>query len=182
MSMSRAVVTVQAVLAARAVGAAITVAAVAVGSVVAICSACVAPGADCGPTYATVERVIDGDTILVADGRKIRYLLVDAPETTRGHSDCYGVNATQFNADLVLGKTVELTYDTTCRDDFDRTLAYVAVGGRDVGRLLVERGYACLLYLPPSGASRVDELQALEIAAKTARRGLWGACDPVPCR
>jgi micrococcal nuclease len=134
----------------------------------------------CGPREAVVDRVIDGDTI-VAGGVTIRYLLVDAPEATGGRADCYGGNAAQFNADLVLGKTVELDYDVSCRDRFGRTLAYVTVGGRDVNRLLIERGYACVLHIPPDGDDRAGELEAVQAAARSARRGLWGACAPIPC-
>jgi micrococcal nuclease len=145
-------------------------------------AACVAPGSPCGPSEATVERVIDGDTIVVTGDIKIRYLLVNAPETTDGHAQCYGANAAQLNADLVLGKAVELDYDVRCQDMFGRTLAYVTVDGHDVNRLLIERGYACVLHIPPDGDARAGELLDVEAAARTARRGLWGACDPIPCR
>jgi micrococcal nuclease len=138
-------------------------------------------GPSCGPHEAVVDRVIDGDTI-VAGGRTIRYLLVNAPETTGGHDDCYGDNAARFNADLVLGKTVRLDYDVACDDMFGRTLAYVAVNGQDVNRLLIERGYACVLHIPPDGDARADDFRAAEAAARSERLGLWGACDPVPCR
>ncbi|HEX3763252.1 MAG TPA: thermonuclease family protein [Kofleriaceae bacterium] len=134
----------------------------------------------CGLREAVVDRVIDGDTI-VAGGIKVRYLLVNAPEITDGHTDCYGANAAQFNTDLVLGKTVQLDYDVACEDAFGRTLAYVTVGGQDVNRLLIERGYACVLHIPPDGDARAGELTAVQAAARSARRGLWGACDPIPC-
>lgn len=138
-------------------------------------------GPSCGPSEATVERVIDGDTIVVSGDVTIRYLLVDAPEITGGRSDCYGANAAQFNTDLVLGKAVQLGYDAACQDRFGRTLAYVTVDGQDVNRLLVERGYACVLHVPPDGDARASEFEALEMTARAARRGLWGACDPIPC-
>ena len=143
---------------------------------------CSERSAACGAHEAIVERVVDGDTIVVSGGVRVRYLLVDAPENTNGHDECYGPSATRFNADLVLGKTVELEYDVECRDVFDRTLAYVTVDGQDVNQLLVERGYACVLHIPPDGDARVAEFEALESAARAARRGLWGACDPIPCR
>lgn len=155
-------------------------------------------GAACGPRQATVERVIDGDTIVVTGGATgdltIRYLGIDAPETTGDRAECYGANAAQLNADLVLGKTVQLTYDGSCEDTYDRSLADVTVAGHDVNRLLIERGYACVLHIPSSGDAdgapdgdttgdaRAGELAALEAVARTARRGLWGACDPIPCR
>jgi micrococcal nuclease len=135
---------------------------------------------DCGPRQATVERVIDGDTIIVTGGLVIRYLLVDAPETG-GRAECYGANAARLNAELVLGKTVELTHDAACHDAYGRTLAYVTVADHDVNRLLIERGHACILHIPPSGDARAGELAALEAVARTLRRGLWGACDPIPC-
>ena len=136
----------------------------------------------CGPREAVVDRVIDGDTI-VAGGVKIRYLLVNAPETTadRAGCCCYGANAARFNTDLVLGKTIQLAYDAACQDRFGRTLAYATVDGQDVSRLLIERGYACVLHIPPDGDARADELLAIQAAARSARRGLWGACDPIPC-
>lgn len=137
-------------------------------------------GSPCGETEATVTRVIDGDTIELESGVRVRYLLVDAPETTGGHNDCYGQNAAQFNSDLVLGKTVHLSYDEQCTDNYGRSLAYVTVDGQEVNSLLVQRGYACVLYIPPDGTSRVDEFRALQLDAKNARRGLWGACDPLP--
>lgn len=128
-----------------------------------------------------VERVIDGDTI-VAGGVTLRYLLVDAPEVTDGHTACYGASAAQFNADLVLGQAIDLSYDTVCADAYGRTLAYVRVAGQDVNRLMVERGYACVLFISPDGEDRVDELTAVQAAARAAHRGLWGACNPSPCR
>jgi micrococcal nuclease len=143
---------------------------------------CAEPGAACGPREAIVERVIDGDTIIVAGDVRVRYILVDAPEATGGRADCYGASAAQFNSDLVLGKTVRLAYDVACEDAYGRTLAYVTVGGQDVNRLLVERGYACVLHIPPDGDARAAELRAAEGSARAARLGLWGACDPLPCR
>jgi len=135
----------------------------------------------CGSTEAVVERVIDGDTIELAGGERIRYLMVNAPETTGGKNECYGTNAVTFNTDLVRGKMVQIRHDLDCQDQFGRTLAYVTVNGQEVNTLLIERGYACVLHIPPNGDDRADELEALEDTARLAKRGLWGACDPIPC-
>jgi micrococcal nuclease len=129
-----------------------------------------------------VERVVDGDTIVLTTGETVRYLMVNTPEITGGKNECYGQNAARFNSDLVLGKTVRLTLDVEPTDIYDRTLAYVSVGDQEVNRLLVERGFACVLHIPPNGADRRAEFQELEASAKAAMRGLWGACDPIPCR
>lgn len=142
---------------------------------------CGTPGSDCGPSSGTVERVIDGDTIVLTTGVKIRYLLINAPETTNGHNDCYGANAAQFNSDLVLGKPVDLAYDVQCEDVYGRTLAYVSVAGQEVNTLLIQRGFACLLHISPDGDARAAEFKGYADDAKAAKRGLWGACDPIPC-
>jgi micrococcal nuclease len=145
-----------------------------------LAAACGGSGSECGPTSGHVARVIDGDTIELATGEKIRYLMVDTPESTT-ELECYGENAKQFNTDLVADKDIELRYDVECEDRFGRTLAYVTVGGVEVNTLLVERGFGCVLHIPPNGDDRADEFDALEDAAKAAMKGLWGACSPSPC-
>jgi micrococcal nuclease len=136
------------------------------------------PAERCGPSSGVVAAVIDGDTIELETGERVRYLLVDTPETTGGKDDCFGSNAVQFNTDLVLGKTVHLAYDQACTDAYDRLLAYVTVDGQEVNRLIVERGYGCVLQIPPNGTDRAGEFEALERAAMDAGRGLWGNCEP----
>lgn len=145
-------------------------------------AACGEPGgSDCGPTSATVARVIDGDTVELEGGERVRYLLVDTPESTNGADDCYGAEAAQFNRELVEGKQVELEYDEECTDRYDRLLAYVTIDDRDVNALLIERGYACVLHIPPNGADRVDEYEDLEALAQATDKGMWGACADVTC-
>jgi micrococcal nuclease len=136
----------------------------------------------CGPAAMTVKRVIDGDTVELADGERVRYLMVDAPEITDGHMDCYGAEARDLNRALVEGREVSLRYDVRCTDTYGRLLAYVSVDGREVNSLLVERGFACVLHIPPDGNDRLDEFTTLERAAQSANRGLWGNCDSPSCR
>lgn len=137
----------------------------------------------CGPSSAVVARVIDGDTVELDTGNIIRYLSIDTPEIGRegGTDDCFGAEARMFNSDLVLYREISLLYDVECNDRFERTLAYVSVGTTEINALLVERGYACELYIPPNGADRHDELASLEAQAKAAGRGMWGACEVITC-
>lgn len=143
--------------------------------------ACADAGDDCGPRTATVARVIDGDTVELDSGERVRYLMVDTPETTNGKHDCFGAEAAAFNMQTVLGKTITLHYDEVCEDVYGRLLAYVEVGGRELNALLVERGYACVLHIPPNGDDRAQEFAELERAAKDGKVGLWGACAEVTC-
>lgn len=133
-------------------------------------------GGRCGPAEGVVDRVVDGDTIELEGGVKIRYLGVDTPETQGvATPDCYGPEAKAFNEVLVGGKAVRLEYDVECQDRFMRTLAYVYLDDRMVNRVLLERGYARKLIIAPN-ERYAEELTELERLAKVGRVGLWGAC------
>ncbi len=138
-------------------------------------------GAACGPTSGVVARIVDGDTIELESGEKIRYLMIDTPESTNGAMDCWGEESKQFNTNLVLGKEVSIRYDVECTDRYGRLLAYIDVGDREVNSYMVEQGQACVLHISPNGDDRVDEFNDLELVAKTLGKGLWGSCDPVTC-
>jgi micrococcal nuclease len=142
--------------------------------------ACEPDPSACGPAEGIVARVIDGDTVELATGERVRYLLVDTPEVT-GTPECFGPEASDFNRTLVEGKTVYLTYDVECTDRYERLLAYVEVDGRSVNELLLSRGYACVLHIPPNGASHVDAYRNLEERAQVGQVGLWGGCAEAPC-
>ncbi|MEM9457143.1 MAG: thermonuclease family protein [Myxococcota bacterium] len=135
---------------------------------------------DCGPAEGVVDLVIDGDTIQLATGERVRYLLVDTPELSPS-PECFGLEAADFNREAVEGRTVTLSYDSECTDRFDRLLAYVDVDGRSINELLLTRGFACVLQIPPNGDERVDEYRRLEQQAQDGRVGIWGACAEDPC-
>lgn len=137
-------------------------------------------GDRCGPSSATVVRVIDGDTVELDSGERVRYLLIDSPEST-SEIECFGEEATELNRELVEGKVVQLRYESECRDRFERLLAFVSVGDREINTLLVERGYACTLFIPPNGLDRKEEFEDLELRARAQDRGLWGSCENKPC-
>jgi micrococcal nuclease len=144
--------------------------------------ACTEPGtgSECGPSTATVARVVDGDTIELESGERVRYLMIDTPESTT-QTECFGPEAKLLNESLVAGKEITLRYDEECTDDYDRLLAYIEISGQEINRVIVERGYACVLHISPNGDDVVDEYDALETEARMLDKGLWGACDPLPC-
>ena len=74
---------------------------------------------------ALVIRVIDGDTIELQDGSRVRYLGIDTPET----DEYYYTEATAKNRELVEGKIVELQSGKRDQDKYDRLLRYVYVNG-----------------------------------------------------
>src|SRR4030067_982445 len=72
-----------------------------------------------------VVKVVDGDTVELENGQKVRYIGIDTPETTLGKNDCYGTEATEKNKELVEGKRVRLEKDISETDKFGRLLRYV---------------------------------------------------------
>jgi len=129
----------------------------------------------------TVERVVDGDTILVSGGGTVRLIGVDTPETKdpRRPVGCFGREASRFTASLLpRGTRVRLVGDVEQRDRYDRTLAYVyRVGdGLFVNAELLRQGYAQVLTIPPNVA-HAEEFVSLAGQARAAGAGLWRACD-----
>jgi micrococcal nuclease len=128
----------------------------------------------------TIQRVVDGDTIVVAGGHHVRLIGVDTPETKdpRRPVQCFGRQASAFLSTMLpKGVGVRLVGDVEERDFYDRTLAYVyrLPDGLFVNTELVRQGYARVLTIPPNVA-HADELIVLAGEAREAGRGLWSAC------
>lgn len=124
-----------------------------------------------------VIRVIDGDTIEIEGGERVRYIGMDTPETVdpRNPVQCFGKEASDRNKELVEGKTVRLVKDVSETDKYGRLLRYVYVGDEFINLELVKQGFAYSDTVPPD-----VKYQSLFIAAqKNARQagvGLWSAC------
>lgn len=126
---------------------------------------------------ASVARVGDGDTIDLADGRRIRLVQIDAPEL--GEGECYGSEAAQALRNLLpAGATVRLEADPRLdeADRFGRLLRYVHLGETNVNLELVRRGTAAPWFFRGMRGRYADELLDAASAAEAEGRGLWGAC------
>jgi micrococcal nuclease len=128
---------------------------------------------------ATVARVVDGDTIVLRGGERVRYIGMDTPESVKPGTpvQCFAKAASHENARLVAGRRVRLRYDAERQDRYGRTLAYVyrASDGLFVNAELVRRGYARQLTIPPNVAHEAL-FRRLVDQAREHRRGLWQAC------
>jgi micrococcal nuclease len=135
-----------------------------------------------GELVGAVVRVVDGDTVwvrLAAGVEKVRYIGIDAPETshpTRGEEPG-GRAATLVNSRLVGDRTVRLEPDVQRRDRYGRLLAYVWVPAPDGGELmvnaeLVRLGYAAVMTVPPN-VRHAELFRKLATEAREHRRGLW---------
>jgi len=71
-----------------------------------------------------VKRVLDGDTIEIEGGERVRYLGINAPESGQPFS----TEATRENERLVAGRAVNLEFDIQTQDRYGRLLAHIWVG------------------------------------------------------
>lgn len=124
-----------------------------------------------------VSRVIDGDTIELSSGEKVRYIGIDTPETKdpRKPVQCFGKEAYLKNKELVEGKAVKMEKDISERDKYGRLLRYVFVGDLFINDYLVRQGFARVYSYPPDIKYQSQFLEA-ERQARENNRGLWPSC------
>lgn len=135
-----------------------------------------------------VSRVVDGDTLQLEDGERVRLIGIDTPEMHEsakldrdagrsGQSKKMimemGRRAYEFSRKLVEGRRVRLEFDAQKRDIYKRLLAYVYLqDGRFVNAEIVKAGYASLLTIPPN-VKYADLFLKLYREARENKRGLW---------
>jgi len=150
--------------------------------VVLICCATVFTGCSANspspkkPYLASVKRVIDGDTIILWNGERVRYIGINTPELHHPKKpvEYLAKEANQFNERLVGGKKVRLEFDVERRDRYGRLLAYIYLeDGTFVNAEMLKAGYAQLMTFPPN-IKHVDLFIKLQREARENNRGLWG--------
>ena len=125
---------------------------------------------------AVVEHVVDGDTIALADGTRVRLVQIDTPE--KGN-ECYGKEASDVTRRLLPpGTQVRIEQDPALdqADRFGRKLAYVWRGDEDINLRLVEEGAAGVWFFDGSRGRHANELLRAAEEARDEGKGLWGAC------
>ncbi len=125
---------------------------------------------------AVVAHVIDGDTIELVDGRRVRLVQIDTPE--KG-DECYGDEATRSRAGSCRpGREVRIEQDPALDqvDRFGRKLAYVWKGDEDVNVTLVREGAAGVWFFGGRRGRHANELLQAAERARAQKKGLWGAC------
>lgn len=128
-----------------------------------------------GEEWAMVARVIDGDTIELENGEKLRYIGINTPESVdpRRKVECFGKESAAFNKSMVEGIHVRLEKDISDRDKYGRLLRFVYLeDGTLVNEVLVREGYAYASPYVPD-LSRKELFRGAESDAKENHRGLW---------
>jgi micrococcal nuclease len=135
-----------------------------------------------------VERAVDGDTLKLENGERVRLIGIDTPEmhesakldrdSRRSGQDkkiiqAMGRRSFRFTKDLVEGKRVRLEFDVEKHDKYERLLAYVYLkDGTFVNAEIIKQGYASLMTYPPN-VKHVDMFKQLYQEARGNNRGLW---------
>jgi micrococcal nuclease len=136
-------------------------------------------------TGTVVKRVVDGDTIELTSGQKVRFIGVNTPEThhpTKG-LECYGKEAEAYTRQLLEGKQVRLEKDVSETDRYGRLLRYIYLVPESstsaelfVNKHLVEEGYALVDTFPPD-VKYIDVFLEAQRLARENNKGLWSACE-----
>ena len=122
-----------------------------------------------------VQRVVDGDTLILDGGSRVRLLGVDTPETKDPHRpvQLLGPEAAEFTRKHVEGRRVKLQFDRERKDRYDRLLAYLFIDDWFLNEELIRHGFSRAQLQYPYSAAMKRRFRAAEEQARRARAGLW---------
>jgi len=130
-------------------------------------------GRDVSPTARfIVTKIIDGDTVELSGGDKLRLLSIDTPE--RG--ELFYAQAKALLSDIAQGKTAHIEYSNRRRDKYGRLLGYLYIDSIFVNKLIIEKGLGCVYLFKDTdmGRKETEELLQAQRDALKQKVGLWG--------
>ena len=134
-------------------------------------------GAPTAYAASNVSKVVDGDTITMSNGEKVRLIQIDTPELAS--KECYGIHAkSELSKLLNQAGEVSLTSDPNLDevDKYGRLLRYVFIGNTNLNLKLIEIGAAApYFYRGEKGIYAAQFLKAAQTAQKR-KLGMWGMC------
>ncbi|MBN2292286.1 MAG: thermonuclease family protein [Pirellulales bacterium] len=130
-----------------------------------------------------VRRVIDGDTLLLENGARVRLICANTPETVKPDHpvEPFGPEATRFTKDFLAGGNAYLTFDREKVDRYDRFLAYVWQDERMelmLNEELIREGLAQAKTGYRFSAQMKKRFSRAEDEAKAEKRGIWSGGNP----
>ena len=126
-------------------------------------------------TWYTVKWVNDGDTIVLANEQRVRYIGIDTPEIAHENqaAEPFSYTARSFNESLIASKKIRLEFDEERHDPYGRLLAYIFLqDGTFINARLLQNGLAYFLYRPPNVKYASILLKSQQEAMK-AKIGIW---------
>lgn len=121
-----------------------------------------------------VDYVIDGDTVVISGGEKVRLVGIDAPEK----GEPFARHSKQ-KLDKLAGRTVSLNLCQE-KDIYGRALGVLSIKGENVNRTLLEEGLAVPMLIPPCGKSVASDVLAAAAQALMARKGIYSQASFEP--
>lgn len=127
-----------------------------------------------------VARAIDGDTLLLATGHRVRLIGVDTPETKHPDrpAEPWGFEAAAFTQERVAGRDVILQFDRERIDLYRRVLAFVYVDGDLLNESLIRTGLSRAITSFPYRTDLQRRFRNAEEEARAAGRGIWTPVEP----
>jgi len=134
-----------------------------------------------------VRKVVDGDSLELASGQRVRLIGIDAPESSenpKAQRDSLrsgqalqaivslGQESKRFVKNLIEGKKVRLEVDAQQHDKYGRLLAYLFLDDMFINAEIVRQGYASLMTIPPNVKYNKELIRSFE-EARSFQRGLW---------
>ena len=130
--------------------------------------------------FAVCQRVVDGDTIVLNDGRKVRLIGVDTPESKHPNKpvEYFSKEAADYLTKQIEGKPIRLEYDSANagrnnKGKYGRTLAYVYNDGKLINKEIIKNGYGRAYTKYPYDTNMKSEFYAAEIFARESGKGMW---------
>lgn len=124
-----------------------------------------------------VKKVIDGDTIILKNDDKVRFLGVNTPELGHGkfRDEPLANQARQFVMRKIQGREVRLINERAQKDKYGRRLAQVeTAAGENIQTGLLERGLAFVVAVGKGDFDYVEPYMIAEATAREASKGIWG--------
>lgn len=129
-----------------------------------------------------VTKVLDGDTIVLKKGERVRLLGINAPEIESRYRDGEpgGMAAKEWLQKKLQGRNVSLEYDRQKQDHYERLLAHLHLSnGEHLNLMLVEKGLAMVNLLPPN-LRYADAMIRAQQRAEKQKLGIWSLPDYKP--
>ena len=122
-----------------------------------------------------VERVIDGDTLVLTNGSRIRLIGADTPETVKENHpvERWGPEATEFTKQFVSSGPIRLQFDREQQDRYGRFLAYVLVDDRMLNEELIRAGLARARTGFYYSSAMKTRFRRAEDEARSTGRAIW---------
>lgn len=124
-----------------------------------------------------VLRCVDGDTIILDEEERVRFIGVDTPETKKPNTPVqpFGPEASAFTKKAIEQNqnAVRLVYDGDLKDRYGRTLAHVYVGTTLLNEELLRAGLARSQLQYRFSSEMKERYRRAEEEAKQAKRGIW---------